>query len=88
MNNEFIFRGRRAGPGLEHAGSDVATRREPVGDAAHNRGEGQEFRGKLERDESTNIVAVQVSAPVLDRGKTIGVLVVGVTISYLQTKRQ
>jgi hypothetical protein len=42
----------------------------------------------LKLDESTNTVAAQVSAPVLDRGKTIGVLVVGVTINYLQTKRQ
>ena len=53
-----------------------------------NGGEGRIFIGKLALDESTNTVAAQVSAPVLDRGKTIGVLVVGVTINYLQTKLQ
>ena len=53
-----------------------------------NGGDGQIYLGALELDESTNTVAAQVSAPVLDRGKTIGVLVVGVTINYLQTKRQ
>lgn len=53
-----------------------------------NGGDGRVFIGALELDESTNTVAAQVSAPVLDRGVTIGVLVVGVTINYLQTRRQ
>jgi len=53
-----------------------------------NGGTGRIYIGALELDESTNTVAAQVSAPVLDRGKTIGVLIVGVTINYLQTKRQ
>jgi hypothetical protein len=55
---------------------------------AFNDGEGRIYIGELALDESTNTVAAQVSAPVLDRGNTIGVLVVGVTISYLQTKLQ
>jgi len=55
---------------------------------AFNEGDGRVYIGGLKLDESTNTVAAQVSAPVLDRGKTIGVLVVGVTINYLQTKRQ
>ena len=53
-----------------------------------NGGDGRIFIGALELDESTNTVAAQISAPVLDRGVTIGVLVVGVTINYLQTRRQ
>jgi hypothetical protein len=53
-----------------------------------NGGNGQIYIGALKLDESTNTVAAQVSAPVLDRGKTIGVLIVGVTINYLQTKRK
>ena len=53
-----------------------------------NGGSGRIFIGPLKLDESTNTVAAQVSAPVLDRGKTIGVLVVGVTVNYLQTRRQ
>ncbi len=48
---------------------------------------GRIYIGALELDENTNTVAAHVSAPVLDRGQTIGVLVVGVTINYLQTKR-
>jgi hypothetical protein len=55
---------------------------------AYNGGNGHVYIGALKLDESTNTVAAQVSAPVLDRGNTIGVLVVGVTINYLQTKRQ
>ena len=53
-----------------------------------NGSNGRVYIGALELDESTNTVAAQVSAPVLDRGRTIGVLVVGVTINYLQSKRQ
>lgn len=52
-----------------------------------NDGEGQVFLGDLELDESTQTYAVQVSAPVLDRGRTIGVLVVGVTLDYLEHKQ-
>jgi len=57
--------------------------------ASFNGGEGKLFIGPLEKDESTNTEAVQVSAPVLDfDGATIGVLVVGVNLSYLQNKAQ
>lgn len=49
-----------------------------------NGGDGKIYIGELEFDESSNTVAIQVSAPVLDRGQTIGVLVVGITQSYLQ----
>lgn len=57
--------------------------------ASFNGGDGALFIGPLEKDESTNTEAVQVSAPVLDfEGSTIGVLVVGVNLSYLQSKAQ
>jgi len=56
--------------------------------ASFNRGDGQIVIGPLELDESTNTEAAQVSAPVLDRGNTIGVLIFGVNINYLQSKRQ
>jgi len=42
-----------------------------------NNGKGRIFVGKLEYDESTKTHAVQVSVPVLDNYKTIGVLIVG-----------
>jgi len=51
--------------------------------AAFNRGSGQVFIGPVELDESTGIRAVQISAPVLDAGKTIGVLILGVKLSYI-----
>ena len=54
--------------------------------ASYNGGDGKVFVGPLELDTSTQTYAVQVSAPVLDRGETIGVLVVGVTIGYLEAK--
>lgn len=88
FNEAFLTDDQGANVAAFPATSDYWQGDEEKWSASFNRGEGQEFRGKLERDESTNIVAVQVSAPVLDRGKTIGVLVVGVTINYLQTKRQ
>lgn len=43
----------------------------------YNNGKGRDYAGPLEFDESTGIYSVQVSVPVLDEGKTIGVLVVG-----------
>lgn len=55
--------------------------------ASYNGGKGRVFIGPLEYDDSTNVYAVQISAPVLDRGATIGVLVVGVTVDYLDAKR-
>lgn len=48
-----------------------------------NGGDGKVWIGGIELDESTNLVAVQVSVPILDQGETIGVLVVGVTQEYL-----
>jgi hypothetical protein len=49
-----------------------------------NNGNGKLYIGKVELDESTNTAAVQVSVPILDQGKTIGVLVIGVTQRYLE----
>lgn len=54
--------------------------------ASFNDGNGQLFIGPLEEDASSNTVSVQVSAPVLDRGETIGVLVIGITVNYLEDK--
>ena len=56
--------------------------------ASFNQGSGQLFIGALERDESAQTVEVQISAPVMDDDQTIGVLVMGVTLSYLQSKQQ
>ena len=53
-----------------------------------NNGHGRIFLGPLEKDASSNTYAVQVSAPVFDQGKTIGVLIVGVTLDYLKKRSQ
>lgn len=53
-----------------------------------NSGNGKIYLGPLEFDESTKTYAVQVSAPLYDRGETIGVLVVGVTLDYVEAKRK
>lgn len=47
-------------------------------------GTGKPWQGKPEFDESSQIYAVQISVPVLDDGKVIGVLVVGINLSHLE----
>lgn len=49
-----------------------------------NDGDGKQWIGDIEVDESTGTAAVQVSVPILDQGETIGVLVLGITQEYLQ----
>lgn len=88
FNEAFLTDNQGANVAAFPATSDYWQGDEEKWTAAFNGGDGRVFIGGLELDESTNTVAAQVSAPVLDRGKTIGVLVVGVTINYLQTRRQ
>lgn len=88
FNEAFLTDNQGANVAAFPATSDYWQGDEEKWTAAFNGGDGRVFIGALELDESTNTVAAQVSAPVLDRGKTIGVLVVSVTINYLQTKRQ
>ena len=54
--------------------------------ASYNNGKGQVFVGDVEHDESSKTDAVQVSVPVLDNGKTIGVLVVGIKLDFVESK--
>ncbi|GMQ76103.1 MAG: hypothetical protein BMS9Abin01_1368 [Gammaproteobacteria bacterium] len=88
FNEAFLTDNRGANVAAFPATSDYWQGDEDKWIDSFNGGNGRIYIGALELDESTNTVAAQVSAPVLDRGKTIGVLVVGVTINYLQTKRQ
>jgi hypothetical protein len=88
FNEAFLTDNQGANVAAFPATSDYMQGDEDKWSESFNGGDGRVFIGPLERDESTNTVAAQISAPVLDRGKTIGVLVVGVTINYLQTKRQ
>ena len=86
FNEAFLTDNKGANVAAYPATSDYWQGDEEKWSNSFNGGDGQIFIGKLALDESTNTVAAQVSAPVLDRGKTIGVLVVGITINYLQTK--
>ena len=55
--------------------------------ASYNNGEGVVFIGPLEYDESTRKTQVQISAPIFSQDQTIGVLVLGVSVDYLQAKQ-
>ena len=55
--------------------------------ASYNRGNGVVFIGPLEFDDSTQKTQVQISAPVISQDETIGVLVLGVSVDYLQQKQ-
>lgn len=88
FNEAFLTGNQGANVAAYPATSDYWQGDEDKWTDSFNGGNGRIYIGALALDESTNTVAAQVSAPVLDRGKTIGVLVVGVTIDYLQTKRQ
>jgi hypothetical protein len=88
FNEAFLTDNQGANVAAFPATSDYWQGDEDKWSNSFNGSNGQIVLGPLKLDESTNTVAAQVSAPVLDRGKTIGVLVVGVTINYLQTKRQ
>lgn len=88
FNEAFLTDNQGANVAAFPATSDYWQGDEEKWTASFNDGDGEIFIGPLELDDSTQTVAVQISAPVLDRGKTIGVLVVGVTINYLEARRQ
>lgn len=88
FNEAFLTDNQGANVAAYPATSDYMQGDEEKWTESFNGGDGRVYIGALELDESTNTVAAQVSAPVLDRGRTIGVLVVGVTINYLQARRQ
>lgn len=54
--------------------------------ASYDDGKGKVFIGDVEYDESSQTHAAQVSVPVIDKGKAIGVLVMGVQLDYIAWK--
>ena len=86
LNEAFLTDAQGANVAAFPATSDYWQGDEEKWTASFNGGDGKVFIGPLELDESTQTYAVQISAPVLDRGRTVGVLVVGVTIDYLEAK--
>ncbi len=86
INEAFLTDAKGANVAVYPPTSDYWQGDEEKWAASFNNGNGRVFIGPLELDESTQTYAVQISAPVIDRGRTIGVLVVGVTISYLESR--
>ena len=87
FNEAFVTDNQGANVAAFPATSDYWQGDEEKWTASFNGGSGQIFLGPVEYDDSTQTYAVQVSAPLYDRGQTIGVLVVGVTLDYLKTKQ-
>jgi hypothetical protein len=54
--------------------------------ASFNDAIGQVFVGSIEFDQSTKTNAIQISVPVMDEDETIGVLIVGIRLTYVQAK--
>lgn len=46
------------------------------------------YYGPIEHDASTDLYATQVAVPVLDGRETIGVLIAGIRMSYIETRSQ
>jgi len=87
LNEAFLTDNQGANVAAFPATSDYWQGDEEKWIASFNEGDGRMFLGPVERDESTNTIAVQISAPLFHQGETIGVLVVGVTLDYLNSKR-
>jgi len=88
LNEAFLTDNQGANVAAYPATSDYWQGDERKWSASFNDGAGKVFIGELELDESTQTYAVQISAPVIDRGETIGVLIVGVTFSYVESKER
>ncbi len=87
FNEAFVTDNQGANVAAFPATSDYWQGDEEKWSASFNNGKGQVFLGPLEYDDSTQTYAVQISAPLYDRGSTIGVLVVGVTLDYLKARQ-
>ncbi len=52
-----------------------------------NSGNGKIYIGEVELDDSSGSYATQISAPVISDGVTIGVLVIGIKLSYIEARK-
>ena len=86
-NEAFLTDNQGANVAAFPATSDYWQGDEEKWSASWNNGQGKVFIGPVKFDDSSKSHAAQISAPVIDRGQTIGVLVVGVTIDYIDWKK-
>ena len=87
FNEAFLTDNQGANVAAYPATSDYWQGDEEKWSESYQNGNGQMFIGGIELDESTNTYATQISAPVMDRDQTIGVLVVGVTFNYVRSRQ-
>jgi C4-dicarboxylate-specific signal transduction histidine kinase len=87
LNEAFLTDGQGANVAAFPPTSDYFQGDEEKWSESFNGGAGRIFLGPIEHDESTGVDAVQVSAPVIDNGRTIGVLVVGVQLDYIERQQ-
>lgn len=87
LNEAFLTDNQGANVAAFPATSDYWQGDEEKWTTSFNKGAGRLILGPVEHDESTNTLAVQVSAPLFHQGETIGVLIVGVTFDYVSAKR-
>lgn len=89
INEAFLTDAKGANVAAYPATSDYWQGDEKKWSNSFNNGSGKVFIGPVEIDESTNKAAVQISAPVVDHlngAQTVGVIIVGVTLDYLESK--
>lgn len=89
INEAFLTDIQGANVAAYPATSDYWQGDEKKWSASFNDGDGKVFIGPVKVDESSNTAAVQISAPVYDyadNNKTVGVIIIGVTVSYLKSK--
>ena len=87
FNEAFLTDNQGANVAAYPATSDYWQGDEEKWIKSFNNGNGKIFIGPIEEDESTQTAAVQISAPILDQGATIGVLVIGITLDYVESKK-
>lgn len=80
LSGAFLADARGAGVAAWPLPDNYWQRDEPAWAGSYNGGEGRIFVGPLQLDEKTGTVSASVSAPVMDRNETIGVLVVAVSL--------
>ena len=89
INEAFLTDEQGANVAAYPATSDYWQGDEAKWKNSFNDRKGKVFIGPIKLDESTNKAAVQISSPVIDHlknGRTVGVIIVGVTVDYLNSK--
>lgn len=85
-NEAFLTDNQGANVTAYPATSDYWQGDETKWTASFNNSNGKIYIGPVEFDDSTGTNATQISVPVVDNGATIGVLVIGVKLSFIESR--